>query len=408
MMRWLPLVALVLILSAPRVVADDKTQNFSRVQKDFKRAFKRLPLESASKLEKRLRSKLPRSIEITSAPFDKLIEMLVRRRANQIELRSKAMAQLAAFPTAQAGRLIQAAFKTLGKEQTDLQKRILGVEEAYGEVYLRGWMEAGSSQRQTRMLAAVLIPFYRRLWAHHVSSGVCAAETMAAMNQGAAFEWVLRTAAAGNQTALRMAALEALSRTPLPEAEAALRLTLHKDTDAGVRAAALAGLMRKPLGGVRDAVTKALLDPAWQVRALAIRICLRGRLVGAVGHLIDALEKETGRLRKDIDDALFSLTGVRMYADPKLWKRWLGENRKALVAKQQELEQTGAFKEALGPVEGWARESDAPKESERDGEACADGVQTDSDSLPNLKGWNSDASGWMVPRSRSAAQAPRR
>lgn len=370
-LRMALLLALLLAFCGSPLRAGEKAADFSAAQKRFKLAFKRLPLEAPAKLEKRLRPKLPRSIEITSAPFDALVERLMKERVHQLDLRTKAMGGLAAFPSAQAGRLIQTAYKTTGKENADLQKRILEVEAAYGQVYLRGWMDAGTGGRQTRMLAAVVIPFYRRLLAHNAALSATAAEAMAAMKEGPALEWLLRTAGKGKPPALRAAAVGALSIQATPAAEAALRTALRKDPKASVRSAALAGLMRRPLEAVSDAVLGALLDDVWQVRALAIRICVRGRLVPAVGTLIRALEKESGRLRKDIDDALFVLTGARMYADVKLWTRWLSENQETLAGKAAKLEQAGAWRKPLGPVSEWEREEDAATEDEGDREGWA-------------------------------------
>ena len=104
---------------------------------------------------------------------------------------------------------------------------------------------------------------------------------------------------------------------------------------------------------MKGSVLAALGDAAWEVRALAIAMCARGNLVEAVEPLVGALEHEDGRLRKDIDDALHALVGVRMYADVDLWKRWLEENRAQLSEKAAALAKSGTYDQPLGPLEDW-------------------------------------------------------
>jgi len=86
------------------------------------------------------------------------------------------------------------------------------------------------------------------------------------------------------------------------------------------------------------------------VRALAVAVCVRAQLVEAAGPLIDALAKEDGRLRKDIDDALFALTGARMYGDVDLWKKWWAANRERIARKAKELEGSGEYDRVLGEL----------------------------------------------------------
>ncbi len=97
----------------------------------------------------------------------------------------------------------------------------------------------------------------------------------------------------------------------------------------------------------------ALADPAWEVRALAVRMCAKARLVEATEALIRALAKEDGRLRRDEDDALFALVGVRMDGDAALWKRWWAENAASVEAKAKALAAEGAYDKPLGPADAW-------------------------------------------------------
>ena len=102
---------------------------------------------------------------------------------------------------------------------------------------------------------------------------------------------------------------------------------------------------------MREIAIAALLDPAWEVRALAAAICAKGGLLDAVGPLIAALGKETGRLRQDFDDTLFTLVGVRMDGDAAPWQRWWTENQASVAARAQAREAEGAYGKPLGPLD---------------------------------------------------------
>ena len=83
-------------------------------------------------------------------------------------------------------------------------------------------------------------------------------------------------------------------------------------------------------GSAKEMVT----DAADQARAeVAAAICVRAKLVEAAGAIVQAIEKEDGRSRKDLDDALQALVGVRFYGDSALAKKWWSENQAAVAEK---------------------------------------------------------------------------
>jgi hypothetical protein len=309
---------------------------------DYKQAFKPLRLPKPSKLEKELGPKLPKGIVIDAAPFDALVASLLEPHAARLDLRAKVIATL-------DDRKVAAAFKVLGKENAEIRKRIAGVEEAYAEHYNKGFDERSEGAKRTRKLASVLLPFYRTLLLRN-------AQVAGAARPGPA-------SLSAPDPALRAAAVR------VSENLAAVARAAREDKDADVRADALLALLRFKVRDIRATVTAALGDASWRVRALAVAICARARLVAAAGPLIEALAKEDGRLRKDIDDALYALTGARMYGDVDLWRKWWAANRERIAREAEKLEQSGAYDKVLGGLD--ADELEEGDESKRKGGTSA-------------------------------------
>ena len=53
------------------------------------------------------------------------------------------------------------------------------------------------------------------------------------------------------------------------------------------------------------------------------------RLKECVGPLIEALDREEGRLQRDIADVLVDLTGQRFGTNVESWRHWWDENKAA-------------------------------------------------------------------------------
>lgn len=356
-MRTRSVVSLALFLGLTALVgprsAGAGEPSFADLRARHKKAFKTLRLPSAKRLDKELEPRLPEGVVIEAAPFDRLVAALLAPHAKQLALRDEVLADLAAHPGPEAGRLVASALATLAKEEDQWAKRRAGVEAAYAEVYNRGYMEASEQARRTRKAAAVLIPAYRTLTARGRALAEPATAALAAMTAGEARAWLLGAARTQSDAGFRSVAAAALGRIGGDDARAALTELAVKDAAAAVRSRALAALTAWPLGQMKDAVLAALRDGAWQVRALAIAMCVRGGLLEAVPLLIDALGREPGRLRTDVDDALHALVGVRMYADVERWKRWWQENRAEVEAKIAARASSGAYDEPLGPIESW-------------------------------------------------------
>ena len=328
------------------------TRPWADVQKDARSAFKPLKLPAEKKLRKQVEPQLPQGIVIESGPFDRLIASLGEPFEEQLALRESVVSELAAHPGASAGKELQAALGVLAKEDAELAARVADVAKEYAGVFNQGYMESGESTRSTRKLAAVLAPFYRGLERRNDDLRRRAATSLAAFAEGEGFDWLV-AAVRDKNADVRVVAAEALGRVRGDASVAALRAALANDTDPEVRLTALCGLLRTPAQTVGDDVVTALADPAWEVRAVAVAACARARLVTSVPGLVDALARETGRLRTDIDDALFALVGARYYGDVALWRQWLADNAGVLEEKARELREAGAWAGAIGPPEEW-------------------------------------------------------
>ncbi len=350
------------VFALPASAQDPAPRPFPAVAKDAKAAFKPLKLTSAKKLDKDLASSLPKGIVIESAPFDRLIERLRKKHADQLALRETAVREMAAHPGPKAGKVLRSALQTLLKDDAELTERIADVQDAYAEVFDQGYMAAGESVRRARKTAATLIPLYRGLRRHGATVRGLASESLTAFRSDESFTWLLALAGDRSPDA-RAVAAEALGLlltkdAPPPEAAIELRRVLESDAVAAVRLTALCGLLRAPLADVRDSIVVALRDPAWEVRAVATAACVRGDLVEAAGPLIEALTTESGRLRTDIDDALFELLGVRYYADSALWSQWWADNADGIAKRAAEALAAGDYAAPLGAPETWAADGD--------------------------------------------------
>ncbi len=328
----LALLLVLLLAGVSDAVADEPS--FADARKAVRKSFKRLDLERPKTLEKQLRPRLPQGIVTESAPFDALVEGLLRPHETQLEARVGSLEALAAFPASRAGAAIEASLRALDKEAAELEDRIVDVEAAYAEVFNRGYMASSEGVRGTRKLAAVLIPYYRRLLLANRAAAMAAAHPLTAWARGDGFSWVATRATATGGARLRRACARALGAVPTDAAKTLLRELRSSDPDVAVRIEALQALLAAPPESARDDIVAALEDEAWQVRAIAIAACRRATLLSAVGPLIEALGRETGRLVTDIDDALYAIVGVRMYGDAVLWQAWWEENEADLRARE--------------------------------------------------------------------------
>jgi len=339
---------LTLVLLAAPAPADDESPTLGEAKKLHRSAFKQLRFLPAAKLRATIDGRLPMGVVTVATPFTALINSLLEPIETRMEEREAAVAALAGHPAGKVGKLLLDTVKTLAEEDRALAREGSGAEAMYAVVYNRGYLELGVKGRRTRKAVAVLIPFYRRIMARNAEVRSSVGDALATMRDPADLAWLAKEASRAKEPGFRREAASALARIGGNEARAAVARIAREDERPGVRISALVALMRFPVLEVTAEVIAALSDPAWEVRALAVRITACANLVPATGPLIEALAKEEGRLVTDMDAALGVLTGVRMGGDPDLWKKWWSEHQKEVEAKAAGLTAEGAFNEPLG------------------------------------------------------------
>jgi hypothetical protein len=341
-------VALAAALALVRAAGADEAAD---ADKRFREAFKPIKLPPAAKVEKDVTPSLPQGIVTESGPFDAVIKTLVGPYEKQLAERDDAMAKIGAAADPVADVVL--ASGVLDAENADLAARVAGVEAMYSEVWDADYMASGEKVHRARKLAAVLIPFYRTLAARNEAVAAAAAEALAKGGDAARTAKLVLAATKDPSPAVRGTAASALGRVGGADALATLAKVRASDASPLVRTKALAALCRFKTSEMKDAVVAALADAAWEVRALAAAICVRGKIVDACGALVAGVEKEDGRLRKDFDDALQALMGVRFYGDVALAKKWWSEHQADVAEKSKALAAGGEYEKSVGPVEAW-------------------------------------------------------
>jgi hypothetical protein len=99
--------------------------------------------------------------------------------------------------------------------------------------------------------------------------------------------------------------------------------------DPRVRAVAAHALGYAHKKSARDELLKALQDSLWPVRAAALASLRRVKDRGSVPGLIDALERERGRLQHETAQVLRDLTGVDLGLEVLQWRSWWEAQREA-------------------------------------------------------------------------------
>ncbi|MEZ6196315.1 MAG: HEAT repeat domain-containing protein [Planctomycetota bacterium] len=128
----------------------------------------------------------------------------------------------------------------------------------------------------------------------------------------------------------RLVAIATLGYVRTGEAVLGLVALALNDRDPVTRIGALDALAEQGDSRGADAAVAALDDEFWQVRAAAIRSLSRFGNIGAIDRLVTLVDKEEGRLRDDVLDALRSMTGVDYRENGTLWEKWWTDKRAPL------------------------------------------------------------------------------
>lgn len=89
-----------------------------------------------------------------------------------------------------------------------------------------------------------------------------------------------------------------------------------------VRSSACDTLAVKQLHEGLDALYPLLLDEAWQVRVASLKAIGTLKHEKSIPILIEQLEKEDGRLKQDVENALQQITGKTFHTNIALWRSW--------------------------------------------------------------------------------------
>lgn len=125
---------------------------------------------------------------------------------------------------------------------------------------------------------------------------------------------------------IRQVYLELLGLIRSPYSKSVLKDLLKKEESTSLRVTIIQALARLKDESAVDLFLEMLQSEEWQVRAAAIHALGEVPLRKSVLPLIEALERETGRLKGDIEEVLFTLTGETFHSNVILWKEWWEKN----------------------------------------------------------------------------------
>lgn len=127
----------------------------------------------------------------------------------------------------------------------------------------------------------------------------------------------------------RAGVAEALGQIDHVDAVKALIDVIFKDPEPAVRVAAMDGLRAKNAKSPEAVAVLILMltHESWQVKSTAVATLQAFDAKEATENFIEALGKNDGRLRMEINDALIRFTGVDKHGDAPTWKAWWDANK---------------------------------------------------------------------------------
>jgi len=247
------------------------------------------------------------------------------RPDNPIPRRIGAVRAVAMFGTRDAARILLATVSVTEKTERPLEEEkekvseriqtILGSQQFAEKRVLDAGVMAGLKDLQAK-----LDRLQRKLVAEaRVRQEI--AESLATFDDPKAVSFLVGDGLRDSSSRVREIAATALGSIGDPSAIKPLRRLLS-DKAISVRGAALLSLGELRAEVALPDILKRLKDNAWPVRAAAVKALGKLAAKAAVGPLIDAMEREEGRLQKDIANVLEELTGQRFGVNVEGWRGW--------------------------------------------------------------------------------------
>ncbi|MHC4860356.1 MAG: HEAT repeat domain-containing protein, partial [Planctomycetota bacterium] len=322
------LLALCLLLPLRLALADE----WREIQKAYDRAFQPLPVD---KMFSDLMKELRRSRQ---DPFSDKARDALRKERAALKLkrerirearreREKVVGLLRSSDDPRAGRaLIEAydrvladidvALTVLDKHMKAVAIRINpGVDP--GGVYWDRWLTGDS------------MPGARGVLADEKKVRDLILEALRSVKTPAVREWLVDNAGRDRSVEVRARTVRLLAESKDPLDLVALEELLVGEHSVWGRTMIVGAIGAARTPGAGPLVLRTLGDKAWSVRAAAIA-AVRGLGLGdadAVDALIEALEKEDGRLRLELRNALCATTHMAFGLDPAAWRGWWEEQR---------------------------------------------------------------------------------
>jgi HEAT repeat protein len=169
-------------------------------------------------------------------------------------------------------------------------------------------------------------------WRGHEAVIDAASEALSMMGAAEATDWMVRSLTR-KPWRLQVVIARALGRKGGSEAIKVLREKGLKQTDARALIAAIEALATAGAREAAEDIARQLQAKDWQTRVAAVGALADLGAADQCGALIDRMEKEEGRVREDIAEALVRLTGVNHDDNAAMWRSWYDANKDKLAAR---------------------------------------------------------------------------
>jgi HEAT repeat protein len=256
------------------------------------------------------------------------------------ELRLKAVAQLAGQ---RGAPILEALFQAAGDEDREVRERAAGIlsepRDSADEIAAIVRIGLGREKPEIRVLAVHALAVggkraVRELRAalsdHQADVARIAALSLANLGDRESAP-KLSELLASRDDLLRAAAIEALGILLGDDAVGSASAVVLGDRAPEPRIAACELLGKYPRPATADHLARALFDGSWSVRVAATRAlgafrCDTASARAAAGPLVRAIAGEARvRVRIEMSESLFALTGIDFGPEPDRWKAWYGE-----------------------------------------------------------------------------------